>query len=341
MKRALKWAGILLVLAVGGWSAWWLIGAQGQKAGLQAWLDQQRANGWQAEASATEVSGYPFDFRLEARDLALADPRTGWAWEAPNWVAESRAAQPTRIRITWPERQVLATPTGRAEITGQALTSLVDLRPGPSMELREVATDIQDLRLTGARGWQAGASALVANIAERPEELGPEHAYDLRFEADTLKLPKEIVAQIDPTGWLRPAIDRVTVLGHAAFDDPLDRTTLEQGRLALRAASIREAGFQWGDMRLVVKGSIIVDDNGFPQGDIRIEADEWRQMVRLAVSSGILNRDLAGDVTRAVEFVTALTGTGDSLALPLGLSGGKIRIGPIAIADAPRLAPPR
>ena len=135
--------------------------------------------------------------------------------------------------------------------------------------------------------------------------------------------------------------DTLTVKGHAAFDDPLDRLTLEQGRMAMRAASIREAGFEWGDMRLVVRGAFQVDDAGFPVGDIRIEATEWRQMIRLAESSGIIGPETARSVTQAVEFLTNLTGTGDKLTIPLGLGGGKVRIGPFAIAEAPRLAPPR
>ena len=341
MARALKWGIGLIMATVIGWSAWWFLGARGQEAGLNAWLEQQRSQGWQAEAAAIEVTGYPLDFRIEARELSLADPRTGWAWSAPDWTAESRSFSPTRIAITWPDSQVLATPTGRAEITAETLSSLVDLRPGPSMELRQVGTEVAALRIAGARGWEARANAVTFDLAERPEDLGPEHAYNLTLTADKLRLPELLIERIDPTGWLKPSIDRFTILGHAAFDDPLDRMTVEEGRLALRAATIREAGFEWGDMRLVVKGAVTVDDDGFPVGEIKIEAQEWRQMVRLAVSAGLINRSVASDLTRAVNFVTSLAGTGDRLALPLGLSGGKIRIGPIPIAEAPRLAPPR
>ena len=97
---------------------------------------------------------------------------------------------------------------------------------------------------------------MTLDLFEKPEDLGPPNSYDLTFESTKLKLPKEIVAAIDPTGWLKPAVDRLTVSGHAAFRDPIDRIALEEGRLALRAATIREAGFEWGDMRLVAKGAV-------------------------------------------------------------------------------------
>jgi hypothetical protein len=339
--RLLKWGVILCGVAVAGWSGWWYLGALGQEEGLETWLEQQRKRGWQAEARTVEVQGYPLDFRTEARDLALADPRNGWSWTAPLLIAESKAHQPTRIAVTWPGEQVLAVPGDRADIRSEAMMTLVDLRPGPSMELRQVTGEIQTLAILGQSGWKAGADSVALNLGERPEDLGPAHAYDLELTGVKIRLPKALVAKIDPTGWLKPSVDTLTVRAHAALDDPLNRLTVEQGRLAMRAATIREAGFEWGEMRLVVKGAFEVDDSGFPDGDIRIEAREWRQMIRLAVTSGMIDAETGASVTQAVQFVTALTGTGENLSIPLGLGGGKVRIGPFAIADAPRLAPPR
>ena len=307
MRRIFKWVGVLAIVFAAVWSGWWYIGATGQKSGLEVWLEQQRDQGWQAEASSIDVSGFPTGFRMEVKDLTLSDPATGWSWDAPLLISENTPDTPTRIAVTWPDRQTMAVPGDRAEILSQKMQALLDLRPGPSMELREISGEIEALAISGQQGWTAGAETVDLKIAERPEDLGPVHAYDLQLEGVKIKLPKEIVARIDPTGWLRPSVDNLTVLGHAAFDDPLDRLTVEQGRMALRAATIREAGFEWGDMRLVVKGAFEVDDNGYPVGDIKILAREWRQMVRLAISSGIIDRDTARTVTDAVEFVTALT----------------------------------
>ena len=63
-----------------GWSAWWYAGGAGRARGFEAWLAKQRGRGWQAEASRVEVTGFPTEFRLAARDVALADPANGWAW---------------------------------------------------------------------------------------------------------------------------------------------------------------------------------------------------------------------------------------------------------------------
>ena len=64
----------IAIVACMGWSLWWYAGAQAHRAGFQAWLAQQRERGWQADAAEIEVTGFPTEFRLAARDLALADP---------------------------------------------------------------------------------------------------------------------------------------------------------------------------------------------------------------------------------------------------------------------------
>ncbi|MEM1163860.1 MAG: DUF2125 domain-containing protein [Pseudomonadota bacterium] len=335
--RLIKWIVILAVIVVAGWSGWWYLGATGQEKGVAAWLENQRDRGWQAEAEDVSVTGYPFDFNLVARKIALADPRAGWAWTAPELRADSTADTPTRIAISWPTEQTAAVPGDRVSITAEKMETLLDVRPGASMELRQAASEVAALRLNAQTGWKAVAESLSIDLVERGDDIGPENSYALDVDAQKVVLPKEIVAQIDPTGWLQPKIDRVTIIGHGAFDAPLDRTVIEDGVAILRAATIREAGFQWGDMRLVVRGAFEVDPNGFPDGEIEVEAGQWREMMRLLIRSGVLDVSTAEAITQGIEF---LTGGGDELKATFGLKGGKVRLGPFAIADAPRIAPP-
>jgi hypothetical protein len=329
------------VLACIGWSAWWYLAAQAEKRGFEAWLAQQRARGWQAEAEAIGVSGYPVDVRLSVAGLALADPGTGWAWQAPALTVESKAWSPTRFSLDWPPEQVVAVPGDRATVRTATMDSLLDLRPGQALELRQAATVVTDLAVSSSAGWSAAADAAEVRIAERPEDIAPPNSYDVRVTADALRLPEGLVDRIDPTGWLESRVDRVTVIGHAALAEPIGLATIEDGEIALRAGTLREVGFEWGEMKLVLSGSFVVDEQGYPEGEIEVEAREWRQIVRLAVGSGVIGEETARTVIQAIEFITMLTGNGDSLSAPFNLSGGKLRIGPVAVADLPRLAPPQ
>ncbi|MEM7423590.1 MAG: DUF2125 domain-containing protein [Pseudomonadota bacterium] len=332
--------GTALIVAA-GWSAWWYAGAEGQRTGMELWLEDRRQGGWQADAAAIDVTGYPFDFRSRVTDLALADPANGWSWRAPLLTAESAAIEPTRIALTWPRKQVFATTQDTANIKAAEFISHVDLRPGLSMELREIGGEVRNLDIEGRSGWRARAGEIRLDVTEKPVDLAPPNSYDARAIAAQVELPKVLVERLDPTGWLTPSVDRITITGHAAFDAPIDRHMVEQGTLGLRAATIRQAGFEWGDMRLDLRGAFTVDDDGYPDGEIVIKAREWRQMVRIARLSGMIGRDLEDIITSAVEFVSVLSGGGDDLEFPLALGGGALSIGPFAIADVPRLAPPR
>ena len=341
MRRLISIVLGVLLLACVGWSFWWYTGATAQRAGFEAWLAKQRERGWQAEAAEVTVDGFPTQFRLAASGLALADPANGWAWTGPALWTVSDAWAPTRIAVNWPPEQVLAVPGERATVRTAVMTTLLDVRPGPALELREAAGEIVGLKVAATTGWSAAAERAEIRVAERPDDLAPPNSYDVRVTATDVRLPEELVERIDPTGWLRPSVDALTVTGHVALQEPIDISTLEEGRIALRAATLREVGFDWGEMKLVVSGAFEVDEDGYPVGSIEVEAREWRQMLRLAVSSGAIDEGTAETITTGLEFVTALTGGGDSLSAPLNLSGGKVRIGPFAVADAPRLAPPR
>lgn len=341
MRRLLGITFGAVVLACIGWSAWWYLAAEAQKRGLETWLAEQRARGWQAEAASIEVTGFPADFRMSVTGLALADPETGWAWAAPALAAESKAWSPTRVAVDWPPEQTVSVPGDRAVVRTAAMDSLLDLRPGPALELRQAATQLSGLAIESSAGWSAAADAAEIRISERPEDLAPPNSYDVRITADALVLPEGLVDRLDPTGWLQPRVDRVTVIGHAALAEPIGLATIEEGEIALRAATLREVGFEWGEMKLVLSGSFTVDEQGYPEGQIKVEARQWREMLRIAVSSGVIGDETARAITEGIEIISFLTGGGDSLSAPFNLSGGKLRIGPVPVADLPRLAPPQ
>jgi len=339
MGRLMRRLTTFAMIGAGAWSLWWYVGARGQETGIAVWLDTQRNRGWVAEAGAVEIEGYPTDFEMRAVDIVLSDPRAGWLWSAPELLAASRAYSPTRIAVSWPREQMFAVPGDRTRIRSEKMETILDLRPGPAMELRQAATVVAALVIDAQSGWQAGARRLVANLAEDAGDQAPANSYSLHLEAAEVILPPQLVAAIDPTGWLKPRIDRLTVLTHGTLGAALGRETIETGVVALHALTISEASFEWGKMRLSLRGALTVDDQGFPVGKIDIEVREWRQMVRLARRSGLIDRQIARSITKAVELATALAGSGEVLNLTIRFRGGKIRLGPVAIADAPQLAP--
>ncbi|MEM7506161.1 MAG: DUF2125 domain-containing protein [Pseudomonadota bacterium] len=340
MKRLMKWGLGLVVLGAIGWFAWWSLLAVGQETAISTWFEERREAGWQAEHGAIDVQGFPFRLDRRISDIALADPRTGWAWALPVVSVEGAAQTPTRIRVSLPEAHRLAVPGERVDITHETLAASLALRPEPALPLLDAKAEGRAIRLESQSGWTAEAEILGVQVTERAPETGPANAYDLLVDAQGVDLPKPIIEAIDPTGLLEPKLDALRIEGHGAFRAPLDRHALEDGRLALAAATVKTARLTWGELSVEATGSFQVDRAGFPEGKVKLRLRNWRQMIKVARDSGAVSRDVLDAIEEALEFVALLAGGGDTLDVPLRLSGGKVRIGPVAVADAPRVAPP-
>lgn len=337
MIRIANWLFGALVLGALAWSGWWYALSRGQEAALEAWFaDRQRA-GWQAEHEMIGLTGFPFNLEREITGIRLADPKTGWAWAAPWLIIESAAFNPTRFDVTWPDEQGLAVPGERTQVKSETMTAALELKPRAALGLVQARVDLARLDVKAQSGWTAKAGSVVADVTERVNDDG----YAIDFRAEKVLLPEPLIRRIDPTGLAGRELERMTFDGAAVFDAPLDRHLIEDGRLALRELSIRQAGFQWGRMRLVAEGKLKVDERGYPDGKVDLTMRHWRDIIELAQRSGAIGRDLAEGLVTALEVVALLSGNKKELDATLKFSEGKIWIGPVAVGDAPRLAPPR
>ncbi len=331
-----------LIMGALVWAGWWYALAKGQEAGLAAWFDDRADHGWQAEYTEIGMTGFPLRLEREITDIQLADPKTGWAWSAPWLRVVSDTFTPNRVEVTWPDAQSLAVPGERTDITSRTMAAQLELKPELALGLTHASVDVAGLDVRArpgpaGRGWTASAGVVEADVAERVNDDG----YTITFKAEKVILPEPLMARIDPTGLAGRELERMTFDGSAVFDAPLDRTLIEDGHLALRAATIRRAEFQWGQMRLDAKGKIKVDKQGYPKGKIKITARHWREIIALAQRSGAIGSDVAKALETALELVALLGGDRDELDATLKFKDGHVWIGPISIGKAWRLAPPR
>ena len=326
-----------VILAALAWTGWWVALARGQEAALDAWFAERARAGWQAEHDGIALTGFPLRLEREIAGIHLADPNTGWAWAAPWLRVESAAFRPSRLAVTWPGAQSLSVPGERADIVSSTMRATLELRPDSTLGLIRASAEVARLDVRSRSGWTARAGSVVAGIAERANDDG----YAITLRAERVLLPEPLMARIDPTGLVGREIERITFDGSAVFDAPLDRHLIEDGRLALKAMTIRRAGFQWGRMRLEARGEIRIDERGYPKGKIKLTVKHWREMIALARRSGAIGADMAGALTTALELIALLGGDRDKLDVSLKFRRGEVWIGPLSIGRAPRLAPPR
>ena len=326
-----------LILGALGWTGWWYAVATGQEEALERWFESRAEEGWQAEYAEISLTGFPTRLEREITEIRLADPETGWAWAAPRLVIESGPLGPTRFAVTWPGNQSFAVPGESTEIASTAMATRLELRPESALALVRASAETAGLDIKARSGWRASAAAFDADVSERLNNEG----YEIAFLAERVVLPKPLLARLDPLGVAGPEIERMTVDGAAVFDRPLDRNVIEDGKLGLREATLRRAGFQWGEIRLEAKGEVRVDKKGYPVGDIDVTARHWRELLAMARRSGALRSEIASAIEGALELIAMIGGNRDELDVPLRFEDGRIWVGPVPVGDAPRLAPAR
>lgn len=329
---------ILVVVVAGLWSVWWYTGASGKEMAIRAWLAQQRQAGWVAEYERLDVVGYPSRFDTTVTGLAIADPRSGWAWTAPTFQILAQAYSPNHIIAVWPGAQRLGTPFETVTADAARMRGSVVFEPNTQLALDRTAIEIDALTLSGATGWEATLERGFLATRQAGADTAPPFAHDVSLEALALTPPAPLKRLFDPAGILPGVMEEARLDMTPVFDAAWNRRAVETGALpALTALNLRDLTVRWGELELTARGELAVDRRGFPEGTLDVTARNWRDMLRLAVQSGMLRADLADQAETALGFLARLSGERGTLKVPLGFSGGFVRLGPVPIGPAPRL----
>ncbi len=324
----------LVIIVIAGWSGYWWVGATAHKRALDDWLVARQNDGWLAERDALTVAGYPGRFDTTVTNLAIADPRSGWAWTADAFQILMLSYKPNHVIVVWPGTQTVASPWDRAEVTSKTMRGSVVFRPTTSLELDRSVIEIEDLKLVSNTGWTAGLSHAQLSTRQAEPGTAPGFAHDISFNARDLTLPDTLRRLLERSEVLPTVFDSADIDLTASFDGPWDRHAIEGQKPRLTAASIRRFDAEWGEMALKARGRFTIGPEGYPEGQIDITARNWREMLRLAVDGHLLPGAIADDIEAVMAVAAQLTGDGKTITMPMYLSGGYVRIGPVPVARA-------
>lgn len=334
MRRMKLLAGLIVLVMVAG-AGWWWMAAQAHEAAIRAWLDGRRAAGWQAEA-AVSIAGFPNRLDLTFEAVALADPASGWAWEAPRFEIDSVIWDPTFYVAAWPPEQRVAAPGARATVRSESMRASFRAFRETTLPLERASFDALRPSVEAEAGWTAGAERLGLHIRAAPG-AGPANAYEFRADAVRLRLPDFLRVRLDPAGALPPAMEIASAEGRVAFDRPLDRFALEGRKPGATHLTLKEARAEWGGLRLLVSGAAEADAEGYAEGEFDIRAENWSAMLDAAEAAGAVTPGFAETLRAGLGFLARLGGDGTSLDVALVFSGGRARIGPVPVGAAPRM----
>lgn len=326
---------VVVLVAALLWGGHWVFGAWGLEKATRAWLDARRADGWVAEAESVVVRGFPNRFDMKLSGLQLADPQTGWAWTAPFFQTLALSYQPYRIIAVWPPEQVLQTPLERLTISGERLRGSLFLAPDTSLALQRSSFELDGLSIRSDAGWETrlteGAFATRVVPAENPDPL----THQISFKARSWQVPSRLLARFAGTEALPDTLDAVDADMTVRFSAPWDRAAIERARPQPRQIDVALAEAKWGAMELKLAGSLDIDENGQPTGTMTVKATNWREILQIGIAAGLVPKRLERPISSALELASQLSGTSETLDIPLNFKDGEIRIGLAAIAPAP------
>jgi hypothetical protein len=330
MRRLLYIPVVLALL----WVGYWAVGALVLDRAVTGWLSARERDGWVANYSAVEVTGFPFRFETVVRDIELADPRSGVAWTAPEFRFTAHSARPTEITAIWPQEQTLASPFERIEIASERMQGRIAFAPNTGLALRASDIALQDVTLRSTLGWEAAldAGTLVTQRSDRAPD-----SHDVAFEATGVRLTDAARRRLDPARVLPDEIGVLSLDAWVDFDAPWDRRAIEVARPQVEAIELGDLRAAWGELDLRAAGEVIVDAEGVPTGEVVVKATNWREMLAMAEASGVLPSGLVPPLERAFGLLARLSGPPDTLDAPLLFRNGLVTFGPVPLGPAPRI----
>lgn len=321
------------VVAAVLWSGYWFVGSSSLKAATEAWLEDRRSEGWQADWSDISVLGFPNRFDMTIDDLALADPATGVAWNLPFFQILALSYKPHQVITVWPERQTISTPEQTYELTTVDMRGSLFLGAEPSLPLDRGTFVVEGPVL---RAPDSLTEADELRFAVKSAEDMP-LTYDLGVEMTNLRLPPKLRQSLDPAKLQPEVFDTFRIDATLGFDRPWDRFAIEERRPQPTSVDLHEARATWGELELLAAGDLSVDPSGIPTGSITVKARNWREILAIVERSQLLPSAVIPLVERSLETLAGLSGQSSSLDIPLTFRDGSVLIGFIPLGPAPRI----
>ena len=315
------------------WGGWWFAASSAEHRAAVAFFADRRAAGFTAEYSSLDVAGFPSRLDLTVNDVALGDPAAGITWRAPFAQLLALSYNPYHFIAALPHRQELATPVGTFSVTSDRMEASLRVVPGLAFTLDEIVAVADQPGLTASTGWQVTAATMRLATRRVPGRL---LAQQIGAEADHITPNPMLKAMLDPTGALPDTLDQAYLDAEAGFDTAIDRHSTTHPP-HLTDLTLRDGHITWGQMLLSATGKVTVDAEGVPEGRITIRAKDWKGMVAVAVTLGLVRPELAPTVQNMLAELAKGSPDPDVVELPLEFQKGWMSLGPLPVGAAPRL----
>ncbi len=323
MKSLLK----LAILLVVGWSGYWYIGARAQEKLYASAVEGGRASGWQVQSRNLGVEGFPGRFDTTLTGLDFRTPNGKWGWQGDRARIAALSYQPTQATLTLGGAQVFTTPEGSIRLNGSLMQASVAVTPTVNLPLARLALKGAALALQGLFG---AAKIATLNAELRPE--GPPNSYRLKIDLAGIAPPASLTSLIGGGAGLPDKVDALKLSSLLEFDREINRQALESGTPPRPGrAIIAPSTLVWGRSVLTVTGDLRRANNGYIEGSLGFEVENWQTLYNVFTRASALAPTQKITLQRALNAAS----NGGNLVFTLVFENGQTRIGPFTIGPAP------
>ena len=316
---------ILLAVVAALWSALWFAAARGLERAAETWFAETAAAGMLSGYDHLSVGGWPFRLELRVERPRVLDPRGGLGWQGEGARAGVAVWAPLRPELVPEGAQVVWIEGAEWQVQARGVRGSARLSVGPA-PVEGVEVSLRGAELRGPDGAVLRLEEGVLRVA--PGAAEPWASVALAgLEVEGLDWPEEVAPR--PEGPVARLEGRVAVTPAWVLPWPPARL------------SLRDLALDWGATRLRGAGDLEVTPEGWPEGRIGFEAQDWAPLVALAVALGWVDVEVAPTWIEVLGALDEADGVEGVLEVPLVFQRGRMSFGPLPLGTAPRLAPPR
>lgn len=321
----------LLVLFAVVWGGWWYLATSSVHNRLNTWLEDRRAEGWQAEIASVTRAGFPLRITTILTDISLVDPQTQGSLRVPALTLSSPIYWPGHASVQLPADPLVFTAAeDTATLNWDGANAAVRLHPGTALQLETLSASSRNLSFELKDGQLISMANLQADVAQA---RAPE-TYEIDLTATGLSFgPAFTGVLVRPAGTpdaFEPIIADMTV----TFDRPWDRSAMQGTRPQPRMIRINELAANYSHTGMTASGEMSVDAEGVPTGELRIKVRNWQEIFELMVASNTIPPEWAPVAERMLQSMSDLQG---ALDLTITAQSGQLRMGFLPLGPAPRL----
>lgn len=338
----MKRIAILVVIAAAlaaGWTYYWHRSAGELDAGVQVWVRERRAEGYQVAYETAKVTGYPTHLSLDITNPVIVTP-SGQRWEGPEITGQAAVWSPFTLDLDFSGHHLVSNDSALLPVYHE-----IEIDDGKGAFALDQYGFIESGGVTAREITITDNAGRVTKLALFEGTGGParqgaaEHLPELDFEGRILDLTlPEGLAETERYG---RRIDHVFVEGVLVGEIPPVplETALPYWRERGGYLIIKDMDFLWGPITLDGDGRVALDGYNRPEADLDLEVAGLPEIVSDLEEDGQIAP--AGAALLRLGVI-ALSSRKDEngrpiAALPVTIINGQLSLGPLPLGQVPPL----